>query len=589
MLNLKKVANKYISRIKKSKIAKVFGIFLLSIISLLSLYGFMFNDRIFPGVYISNTYVGGKTYKEAFVLLQNETFPGSAVLKSGEEGYEIMLNDIDLVFNTDSSVQAAFVYFRTGNIIEDQKRRIMVPFAKKKFGFRLSLNREKLNQKLIEVIKDVSTSPVYPSVEFVDGVPVVNKGEVGTTVDIQNLRANLESNLSYLTNTPVEIEKEIVDRRITDEEAELLRNRALTLVGRTLVLTHEFDSFSFREKELFSLLNPSGEYKKEELTKLISDLASSVNREPQNSQFVFGGGKVTEFLPSKDGIKIKEEVLMEMIIGNLHSFENSDEVTISINIPVFSFPPEITTDQVNNLGINELIGRGTSKFAGSISSRIYNIGHASRTIDGTLIPPGHIFSFNGTVGDVSTLTGYKQAYVIKDGATVLGDGGGLCQVSTTLFRAALNAGLPITERRAHSYRVGYYEQGSPLGLDATVYSPTTDFKFRNDTPGHLLIQTYFYPKNSSLVFEIYGTSDGRESSISKSIVWDVSPPPEDLYTDDPTLPTGQVKQIDYKSWGAKAKFTYTVKKAGEIIINRVFSSVYQPWQAKFLRGTGPVN
>jgi len=549
----------------------------------------MFNDRIFPGVYISNTYVGGKTYKEAFVLLQNETFPGSAVLKSGEEGYEIMLNDIDLVFNTDSSVQAAFVYFRTGNIIEDQKRRIMVPFAKKKFGFRLSLNREKLNQKLIEVIKDVSTSPVYPSVEFVDGVPVVNKGEVGTTVDIQNLRANLESNLSYLTNTPVEIEKEIVDRRITDEEAELLRNRALTLVGRTLVLTHEFDSFSFREKELFSLLNPSGEYKKEELTKLISDLASSVNREPQNSQFVFGGGKVTEFLPSKDGIKIKEEVLMEMIIGNLHSFENSDEVTISINIPVFSFPPEITTDQVNNLGINELIGRGTSKFAGSISSRIYNIGHASRTIDGTLIPPGHIFSFNGTVGDVSTLTGYKQAYVIKDGATVLGDGGGLCQVSTTLFRAALNAGLPITERRAHSYRVGYYEQGSPLGLDATVYSPTTDFKFRNDTPGHLLIQTYFYPKNSSLVFEIYGTSDGRESSISKSIVWDVSPPPEDLYTDDPTLPTGQVKQIDYKSWGAKAKFTYTVKKAGEIIINRVFSSVYQPWQAKFLRGTGPVN
>lgn len=589
MLNLKKIIKKSVSRFKKNKITKIFGIFLLSIITSLFLYGLIFSERIFPGVYISNTYVGGKTYKEAFFLLQKETFPDSVILKNEEEGYVIKLSDIDLVFNIDSSIQAAFSYFRTGNIIEDQIRRITTPFSKKKFGFRLNFNKEKLNQKLTEIVKNVSTPPVYPSVKFENGVPVVNQGEIGTTVDSQSLSANLESNLSFLRSTPVEIEKELVDHRISDDEAELLRNRALTLVGRTLVLTHEFDSFSFRENDLFPLLDPKGDYKEGEIIKLITDLSSNVNREPQNSTFNFSGGKVTEFLPSKNGVKVKEEVLTEMIIGNLQTFENSDKASISINIPILSFPPEITTDQVNDLGVNELIGRGTSKFVGSISSRIYNIGHASRVLDGVLIAPGKIFSFNGSVGDVSTLTGYKQAYIIKDGATVLGDGGGLCQVSTTLFRAILDAGLPITERRAHSYRVGYYEQDAPVGLDATVYSPTTDLKFRNNTPGHLLIQTYFYPKSSRLIFEIYGTNDGRESFISKSIVWDVAPPPEDLYTDDPTLPTGQVKQVDYKSWGAKAKFTYTVKKAGETIISRIFKSTYQPWQAKFLRGTGPVN
>ena len=456
-------------------------------------------------------------------------------------------------------------------------------------GFRLNFDKEKLNQKLIEITKNASTPPISPSVKFENGVPVVNKGEVGTTINLQNLEANLENNLSLLRNTSVEIEKQIVDHRISDEEAELYRNRALTLIGRTLVLTHEFDSFSYKEEKLFPLLDPKKEYRKEELTKLVAELSSNVNREPQNSTFNFSGGKVTEFLPSKNGIKVKEEVLMEMIIGNLNSFENSEKELISISIPILSFPPDITTDQVNDLRINELVGRGTSKFVGSISSRIYNIGHASRVLDGVLIPPGNIFSFNGAVGDVSTLTGYKQAYIIKDGATVLGDGGGLCQVSTTMFRAALDAGLPIIERRAHSYRVGYYEQGAQLGLDATVYSPTTDFKFRNDTPGHLLIQTFFYPKSSNLVFEIYGTNDGRESFISNSIVWDVTPPPEDVYTDDPTLPVGQIKQIDYKSWGARAKFTYTVKRAGETIINKVFNSSYQPWSAKFLRGTGPVN
>ncbi len=169
----------------------------------------------------------------------------------------------------------------------------------------------------------------------------------------------------------------------------------------------------------------------------------------------------------------------------------------------------------------------------------------------------------------------------------MGDGGGVCQVSTTFFRAILNAGLPIIERRAHSYRVSYYEQGSSPGLDANVYDPTTDLKFKNDTPGYLLIQTLIDSASSTLIFEIYGTSDGRVTTISKPVVTDITPPSEDLYIDDPTLPQGEIKQIDWKAWGAKVWFNYIVERGEETIYQKTFYSNYRPWQAVYLRGTGP--
>jgi vancomycin resistance protein YoaR len=210
---------------------------------------------------------------------------------------------------------------------------------------------------------------------------------------------------------------------------------------------------------------------------------------------------------------------------------------------------------------------------------------ASSRFKGVLLAPGEVFSFNKVLGDVSTLTGYRQAYIIKEGRTVLGDGGGVCQVSSTLFRAALNVGLPIVERKAHSYRVSYYEQNSPVGLDATVYDPTADLKIKNDTPAHILIQPQVNPKNSQLIFEIYGTNDGRVSKISKPTISNLTPPPEDLYQDDPSLPAGTLKQIDWKAWGAKVTYTYNVSRDGETIFQKTFVSNYQPWQAVYLRGT----
>ncbi len=322
------------------------------------------------------------------------------------------------------------------------------------------------------------------------------------------------------------------------------------------------------------------------LDRELETLASKIREPVQDALFTFAKGRVTAFRPSKSGRELRTDKTKEKLEAALANFAQNPASPVRIPLVVETINPTITTDQVNSFGIRELIGTGYSVYTGSIAGRVHNLLLAASRINGVLIKPGETFSFNKTVGDISAATGYQSAYIIKDGRTVLGDGGGVCQVSTTLFRAALSAGLPIVERHAHAYRVHFYEDGGfKPGLDATVYSPTYDFAFKNDTPGYILIQAKPDRTKQTLTFEIYGTSDGRKSEILNQKTWDVTPPPPDLYQDDPTLPVGVVKQVDWAAWGAKASFQYKVTRNNEVIQDKTFISNFRPWQAVYLRGT----
>ncbi|MBI2594026.1 VanW family protein [Candidatus Daviesbacteria bacterium] len=286
--------------------------------------------------------------------------------------------------------------------------------------------------------------------------------------------------------------------------------------------------------------------------------------------------KITEFRPPLDGRMLQAEEAASLINAALVN-ENQN----SIKLPVTIVTPK--NKLTNELGIKELIGRGVSHFTGSIENRKFNIGLAASRINGVLIAPNEEFSFLNTVGDISAATGFKQAYVIKSGRTVLDDGGGVCQVSTTVFRAALNSGLPITARTAHAYRVGYYEQGFPPGLDATIFGPSVDFKFKNDTPAHILIQSYV--TGNTLTVDLYGTSDGRTVSMTKPVVTNITPAPPEIRQEDPSLPKGTVKQVDWAAKGANVAFSRTVTRGGVTYINETFKSNFRPWQAVYLVGT----
>ena len=559
-----------------------------TLVLLVAIFNLYFINKVFPGVYVAGINIGGKNIEEAKNILSgNIVFPESISLKSDEQNFDIPLKSIAFVWDPTKTATRAYSYHRTGNIFLNLTRQLQTLFNKENLGISLSFDEQALSQNLALISSVLAVDPIYPKLDVIGNNVVVEKGKPGSEVDQKLLRVQIGYNLSILDTSPVSIPIKTIDSTLSDKEADIFKNRGKALLNKNLTLKYNPYSLSLDGQSLLKYLDPAGDYKKEEITSLAEKIAQNVNRDPQNSIFVFKDEKVEEFTPDEDGVKVKGQSLMDTVIGNLRTLEYSDENSITVEIPVELTSPKIKTEDANNLGIKQLLGKGISSFKGSIPGRVHNISLASSRFKGVLVAPQETFSFNKVLGDVSALTGYKQAYIIKDGRTVLGDGGGVCQVSTTLFRAVLDAGFPIVERRAHSYRVSYYEQGSPVGIDATVFDPTADLKFKNDTPANILIQPSFDSKKSLLVFDIYGTSDGRKSYISKPVMSEITAPPEDLYTDDPTLPLGIVKQIDHKAWGAKVSVDYKVTRGNETLFEKTFYSNYHPWQAVYLRGTGP--
>ena len=333
-------------------------------------------------------------------------------------------------------------------------------------------------------------------------------------------------------------------------------------------------------------LDPAYHYSENALNQILTSFIEKINKAPVDALFTFQNGKVIVFRPSEEGQTVDSDRVKKSLnfqFESVLSRRKIQKITIPIGIKILN--PKVTTDQANSLGVKELIGEGTSLFYHSISQRIFNINLAASRINGVLIAPNETFSFNKALGDVSSFTGYQQAYIIQNGKTVLGDGGGVCQVSTTFFRAILNAGLPIIERYAHAYRVGYYELDSPPGLDATIYVPSVDLKFKNDTNNYILVQSQVDSDSQELSVFLYGSLDGRTVSLTTPVVTNRIPPPEDLYQDDPTLPKGVIKQVDFKAEGSSVSFTRDVIKNGKKIISEKFVSNYAPWQSIFLHGT----
>lgn len=563
---------------------------ILATVSGLTAYIVMFKELIYPNITVADINVGGKSLDEASLLLsKNVIKPDFLTLVYKQKEYRIKTSDIDLSYDFTATTQKAYQSVRSGSILPDLKNRVLLLFQTEDVDIEIFLNESKLQKIITDISNEISVKPVPPSVKLVNGQVVIEKGSAGNVLDKSSLVIMIRDSFSKGKLVNFEIPMITDDPSLSPDEVDDLKIRAEKFIGKSLQMKFEYSQFSLNDGEIIDLFDPSGGYKQNLIDEVIQKNTLLINRNPQNPKFSFENGKVKEFQPALDGVNVDTNKYKELITSNLNDLSNSSEKTLSFDIPVIRVAPEVTTGEINSFGIKELIGRGTSTYFHSIPGRVYNVSLATSRINGTLIKPGDTFSFNSTLGDVSEFTGYKQAYIISEGKTILGDGGGVCQVSSTLFRALLNAGLPITERQAHAYRVGYYEQGSPPGMDATVYSPSPDLKFKNDTSSYILIQAKADSKRYSLVFELYGTNDGRVATVTKPIVSNITPALPTVYQDDPTLPIGTTKQVDYSAAGARVTFNYSVNRGGETIFKKTFISNYRPWAAVYLRGTAPAN
>lgn len=379
---------------------------------------------------------------------------------------------------------------------------------------------------------------------------------IDTTSLVRDIRFALEG------NTPHPLALQIVPAAAPVQNSEVERARALTqqLLEKGLTLTFEDKVFTIAATELPRLLEFVEQVDPQQpdnsilgvrlhpqrLRARLAQIAAELDQEPVNAKFEISQKegeetRVEEFAAPQRGLTLNVESTAGKIA---HAITIGDaQIPLAVDIQ----EPEIAADtDLKNLGIISLLARGESNFAGSPRNRIHNITVGTARYHGLLIPPGADFSFNEHLGPVNGAAGFKPELVIKAHATVPEFGGGLCQVSTTAFRAAVRSGLEIIERKNHSYAVRYYGKA---GFDATIYPGYTDLRFRNNTPGHILIQTKI--EGANLIFEFWGTPDGREVEVD-------GPSPYNR------RPDGAVK----------ATLVQRVKKDGQVS-EKVFASSYK--------------
>ena len=275
------------------------------------------------------------------------------------------------------------------------------------------------------------------------------------------------------------------------------------------------------------------------------------------------------------GFEADEEKVLRLLNEALHSDLKN------VRMPARKTYSRVVIDpDLEARGVKEIIAIGQSNFAGSADTRKQNISTAAKKFNGKIIKKGNQFSFNRILESVSKKNGFVEELVIKGVNLEKEYGGGVCQVSTTAFRAAFNGGHPITVRKNHSYTVPYYK---PVGLDATIYLNGQDFRFLNDTPGDILIQTFI--EGNNLFFVFYGTRDDRKVVMEGPFISDIKEAPEDpIIIETSELPLGEEEEISGAHDGLRAEWIRKTKKNGKWKKEN-FVSLYQPWAAKILMGT----
>lgn len=307
------------------------------------------------------------------------------------------------------------------------------------------------------------------------------------------------------------------------------------------------------------------------LTPTLEKIAGEVNaRKPLPAVFKNVGGSwvatdQTGWIFDRDGTKAN-------LLRAIQSGKNTAQVAFK------EVKPQRSVQLLAQRGVLWHVATGDSSYKGSPAFREKNILVGASKLDNFFIAPGHEFNFNEEVGQIDASTGFVKGFVISGGTLQKEDGGGICQVSTTIFRALYKAGLPITERHEHSHRVHYYD---PVGFEATVYAPAKNLKMKNNTGKYLFIQAGWDKAAQTLRFDVFGANTGRTVNISKPVITDFKAPKNPSYTVDKRVGLGGRRLLDEPMQGMTSVIVRTIKQGGKVVSTDKLKSVYQPWGAVY--------
>ncbi len=569
------------------------GAGLLIIIFGISLLGITDQERLLPNLWIGELNLGGLDRPRATQAVAVASRSAATLeVRIDETTLSSPLADFGLALDVSATIDSLFAISARANVLRTGWYRIVSWFRPLPRLAVIQRDREKFAQQIENIGRTVQIDEQDARLEFDQGSWQIVPSQPGRSVDQDQLAAAILDRVSRLSTAPVVLQTYSIEPLVTSADVSQIQSVAYARTREPILLTVDSEVLSIEPQQLAVWIevmasphdraNPVNvRLNQSKVRSYIETLANRYNRQPSDARVVFSGDEVKITKESIDGRLLDEEALLRALVT---AFASSGIRQVAL--PFVVKLPAVSSATLATLGLKELIGTATTSYAGSPDNRKHNIANGGKYLTGQLIEPGAEFSVVKALGSVDDTTGYLPELVIKEDRTVPEFGGGLCQVSTTLFRAALNAGLKITQRQNHSYRVSYYERGVGPGLDATIYLPSPDLKFLNDTPGWILVQGNIDETAATITFDLYGTKDGRTSQISSPEISDITNPSAPIYVETPDLPRGETKQLEKAHQGAKTVVTYQVSRADATILEQTFRSTYKAWPARYLVGTG---
>jgi vancomycin resistance protein YoaR len=550
-----------------------------------------YEGRIYPNVSIQGIAVGEMTPEQAesALRLRYAAFLRQpVVITYGDRQWTPTLDELGMTFDFRGAVDAAYNAGRGRGVVDDVRELAAIWQHGLDVPLHVSYDETRAQAYLTQLAREIERAPADAQVRL-DGAQIAIVGAViGRQVLVDATLAHVSQQLQAFVPATIPLQTREIPPRLDDATVAAARAQIETILQGPLTLRVGKNEYEWTVADLADMIIinrvPSAEgdriavtLDQDMIARRIRQIADETEKPGTRPRVAWNNGDLKIIKPGKPGLRLDEVRARDMVIAAVMGRDRT------LELPMVPTDPPVTEANLHQLGIRELVSIGKSDFTGSAAYRIHNIGVGMQLLNGLLIAPGEEFSFNKNIGQINAANGFVEGAAIIQNRTQQEFGGGICQDSTTLFRAAFWAGLPITERWGHSFYISWYDKyalgprGNGPGLDATIFTGGPDLKFINDTGAWLLIQAWSNPKTGVAQIELYGTKPNRTVDLTHKVYDHTPAPSEPVFVADPKVPRGTIKHTDKARGGMTIDVYRLVVENGAPRPPELFRTRFHPW------------
>ena len=581
----------------------------LMVVTMVLAYQAIYGPRIPLGVKVLDMDLGGLRQDEAKETLEASFSAYSkGVLPLNYQGqqYKFTPAELGVRFDVNKTLEGAFSVGKSGLPWDRLKVQTEALREGKVLPIVFHVDQDAQRKTLDGLARKVDRAPVNASLKIVSLRVETTSAQGGLQVDRQQTAMLLRERFSTLSLQSFDLPMQALPPTLVEADLADTKAKAQQMISAPVTVKYTDRSWIWQGGPVAKVLERTWELKPDAIATMMrfgeekgtdnkprpmvfldeeavktygKDLAKKIDQPARDARFEWKEGKLSPLVLSQEGRQVEVDKVRERLLNALTSDKRV------LELPVATQKPKVALEDVAKMGIVEQIEERSTYYGGSIPERKTNVERGAQLLQGIVVAPGETFSFNQTIGEVSFENGFALGFAASAEGTFPDAGGGLCQVSVTLFHAIFWGGYHVVERYYHPYRIRRYEEPL-LGIEATIYAPTLDLKFQNDSSTYLLVQAR--TDGQRLYVAFYGTKPKWTVKVEGPFISNVRPAdPRVIVETTNLLAKGREIWVEKAEDGMDVMIRRIVVEPGKQTRTAEFVSKYRPQQNLKLVGTGP--